>query len=87
MQKTEISKPEVILSLILDQDPYPKYKHQQRTKQAAENKPNSLKLSKSLIKKSNQNCLTSFSTTRRRNWTFIKWKKNTKRAYKNCDIS
>ena len=46
MQKTEISKPEVILSLILDHDPYPKYKHQQRTKQAAENKPISLKLSK-----------------------------------------
>ena len=76
MQKTEISKPEVILSLTLDHGSYPKYEHQQRPKWAAENKPNSLKLSKCFNQKSNQKCLKAFSTTRRRNWTFIKWKKN-----------
>ena len=27
-----------------------------------------------LIKKFNQKCITAFSTTRRRNWTFIRWK-------------
>ena len=35
-----------------------------------------------LIKKSNQKCLTAFSTTRRRNWTFIKWKTKKHRAKK-----
>ena len=46
MQKTEISKPEVILSLTLDHGSYPKEKHHQSSRGAAAYKPNGLKLSK-----------------------------------------
>ena len=49
--KNRNSKPEGTFSLISHHDSYPKDKHHQIAKGAAENKPNSLKLSKSFNQK------------------------------------
>ena len=46
-----LKKNSTTISLILDHDSYPKDKHYQRAKRAAENKPSSLKLSKNFNQK------------------------------------
>ena len=80
MQKTEISKPEVILSLILDHDSNPKYKHQQRPKRAAENKPISFKLSKCFNQKIKPKMLKSIFHNQEAKLNIHQVKKKSKKA-------